>query len=93
MFLGRVIGKAVCTQKDEKLEGAILRVVQPLSHQGKKEGSPIVAVDLVQCGEQDLVYLVKGREASFPWIPEESPIDAAIVGIVDTMELAVKGSA
>jgi ethanolamine utilization protein EutN len=86
MILGRVIGKVVATQKDQKLEGAIFRLVQLITHHGKKEGSPVVAVDFVQCGDSDLVYLVKGREASFPWIPEEAPIDLAIVGIVDKME-------
>lgn len=86
MILGEVIGKAVATEKDPKLEGAILRVVQLLTHHGKKEGPPVVAVDCVQAGEGDLVYLVKGREASLPWIPEEAPIDLAIVGIVDNME-------
>ncbi len=85
MILGQVIGKVISTQKDEKLKGATLRIVQLVNHQGEKEGSPAAAVDLVQSGDNDLVYLVKGREASLPWVPEDSPIDLAIVGIVREM--------
>jgi ethanolamine utilization protein EutN len=85
MILGKVIGKITATQKDEKLKGASLRIVQLINHQGKKEGSPAAAVDFVQCADQDLVYLVKGREASLPWRPEDAPIDLGIVGIVKEM--------
>ncbi|MBI2264876.1 MAG: EutN/CcmL family microcompartment protein [Armatimonadetes bacterium] len=87
MFLGKVIGRVVATRKDEKLEGAKLLIVQSYTHLRKKEGKPLVAVDVVQAGYGDFVYLVKGREGSIPWPVPGAPIDACIVGIVDTMNL------
>jgi len=87
MFLGLVRGNLVATRKVPDLEGAVLRVVQPVNHDGSKVGGLIVAVDTVACREGDLVYLVKGREATIPWPRPLAPIDAAIVGLVDGMDL------
>lgn len=86
MLMGKVIGKVWATAKDEKLRGAKLLIVQSYTHRGAPEGAPFVAVDVAQAGYGDLVYLVKGREASFPWEIEGAPIDMAIVGIVDRCE-------
>ena len=87
MFLGLVRGNLVATRKVPDLEGAVLRVVQPVNHDGTKVGGLIVAVDTVACRDGDLVYLVKGREATIPWPRPLAPIDAAIVGLVDGMDL------
>ena len=87
MFLGKVIGKAIMTIKDESLEGGAFLVVQPCNHEGMPDGKPLVAIDTVQAGEGDLVYLVKGREACIPWSNPFSPLDAAIVGIVDGIDI------
>lgn len=87
MFLGKVIGKLIATRKDERLEGAKFLIIQPLNQEYLKEGKPIVAVDLVQAGPGDFVYLVKSREASIPWIIPNAPIDASIAGIIDKMEI------
>ncbi len=87
MFLGLVRGSLVATRKVPDLEGAVLRVVQPVNHDGSHQGGLIVAVDTVACREGDLVYLVKGREATIPWPAPLAPIDAAIVGLVDGMDL------
>ncbi|MBI3924886.1 MAG: EutN/CcmL family microcompartment protein [Armatimonadetes bacterium] len=88
MFLGVVCGKVVSTQKLAELEGAMLRVVQPVNHDGTKSGALMIAVDNVQAGDGDLVYLVKGKEAIIPWPQDMAPLDAAIVGIVDGMDLS-----
>lgn len=88
MFLGRVCGKVVATTKVDELEGAIFRLVYPVNHDGKPNGKPLVAVDNVSAREGDLVYLVKGKEAIIPWRRSDlAPIDAAIVGLVDGMDI------
>lgn len=84
MQLGRVIGRVVCTIKDESLKGKILLLVQPLNKNGDDRGKPLVAVDAVGAGTGDIIYWCRGKEASMPWLPEqEVPTEASIVGIVD----------
>lgn len=89
MFLARVIGKIITTHKNEHLEGAKFLIIQPVSYDGKKQGPPIIALDVTQAGYEDLVYYVKGREAGFPWKIPETPVDVCIVGIVDRTETIV----
>jgi ethanolamine utilization protein EutN len=83
MYLGRVIGTVVATQKYEGLEGKKLLVVTPLNHKQERAGDDQVAVDTVRAGYGDLVYLVGSREAALALDPWFVPVDAAIVGIVD----------
>lgn len=87
MYLGRVIGTVVSTQKYEGLEGARLLVVQPLDHARKAVGSPEVAVDTISARRDDLVYLVGSREAALALEPSFVPVDSAIVGLVDSVDL------
>ena len=83
-----VRGTVVATQKDPGLEGAILRIVQPVNHDRSQAGALLVAVDNLASREGDLVYLVKGKEACIPWIKSSlAPIDAAIVGLVEGMSV------
>lgn len=88
MMLGRVIGTVVATRKDAGLAGSKLLVIQPLKADRTPGGKPLVAVDSVGAGEGEDVFYVRGREAAFPFLPEEVPADAAIVGIVDRWDLA-----
>jgi ethanolamine utilization protein EutN len=83
MQLARVIGDVVITRKDPNLEGLTLLVVQPLTPEREAAGRPIVAVDSVGAGVGEEVFFVRGKEASFPFYPQEAPVDAGIVGIVD----------
>ena len=83
MYLGRVIGTVVANRKVEGLEGKKLLVVQPLDDEGNQTRDQEVAVDTVQAGPGDLVYLVGSREAALALDPWFVPVDAAIVGIVD----------
>jgi microcompartment protein CcmK/EutM len=87
VLLARVVGTVVATRKDAGLTGIKLLVVQPLETDGKPSGKPLVAVDSVGAGAGEDVFYVKGREASFPFLPQEVPADAAIVGIVDCWDV------
>ena len=83
MQLARVIGDVVVTRKDETLVGLKLLVVQPLTADGAPAGRTLVAADAVGAGVGELVFFVRGKEASFPFYPVQPPVDAGIVGIVD----------
>jgi ethanolamine utilization protein EutN len=87
MFLARVIGNVVATRKDDGLAGRKLLVIQPLRADGSAAGRPLVAVDSVGAGAFEEVFYVRGREASFPFLPDEVPTDAAITGIVDRRQV------
>ena len=83
MFLAKVIGTVVATQKDPGLAGTTLLVIQPLRPDRTPGGKPLVAVDSVGAGAGEDVFYVRGREAALPFLPAEVPTDAAIIGIVD----------
>ena len=83
MQIARVIGDVVTTMKDENLSGIKLLVLQPLDPDGNAAGRTLVAVDAVGAGVGEIVFFVRGKEASFPFHPTEVPTDAGIVGIVD----------
>ena len=86
MILGRVVGTVVATRKDERLVGAKLLVVRAVDPQGKPEASYLVAVDTVDAGIHDRVLVVTGSSARMASGLKESPVDAAIVGVVDSVE-------
>lgn len=83
MHLAKVIGHVVATRKDAGLAGTKLLVIQPLRPDRTSVGKPLVAVDSVGVGAGEDVFYVRGREAAFPFLPDEVPTDAAIVGVVD----------
>ena len=87
MILARVIGTVVATRKDPRLEGTKLLVVRTLSPEGKPEAGYLVAVDTVGAGVSDRVLVVQGSSARMAPECKERPVDAAIVGIVDTVQL------
>ena len=83
MQLARVIGDVVATRKEPAYEGVTLLVVQPIAPDGADAGRPLVAVDSVGAGVGEVVFVVRGKEASFPFHPREVAADAGVVGIVD----------
>ena len=85
MYLGRVVGTVVAERKVPGLVGQKMLMVQPLDDQLEHNGPVQAAVDTVQAGEGDLVYLVGSREAALALEPRFVPVDAAIVGIVDDL--------
>jgi ethanolamine utilization protein EutN len=93
VYLGIVIGTCVATQKAPGLEGIKLLVVQPTDERWQPRGKPEVACDTVMAGPGDRVYLVGSREASMALPQTFVPVDAAIIGIVDAVDLSSEVSA
>ena len=88
MLLGRVLGSVVATQKNEKLEGAKLLLVQPLDLEGKPRGNVVLAIDGVDAGVGDRVLLIQdGRSAQLVLGRGTAAVDAAVIGVVDHLEL------
>ena len=88
MILARVTGTLVATQKNRKLEGAKLLLVQPLTLEDTPRGPELLAVDGVGAGVHEKVLIVlEGRAASDAIGKKAAPVDAAIVGIVDGVDL------
>lgn len=88
MQLARVIGDVVATCKDDNLSGRTLLLLQPIDADGSPVGRTLVAVDAVGAGVGETVFFVRGKEASFPFLPLEVPADAGVVGIVDHWDTA-----
>ncbi len=82
MLLARVVGTVVATRKDERLQGRKLLVCRPVAPDGTLESGYVVAVDTVGAGYQETVLLVSGSSARMAG-GKETPVDSAIVGIVD----------
>ena len=89
MKLAKVIGTVVATTKYEGLEGIKFLIVQPLSKEQQPKGVPVVAADATaQAGLGELVFIVGSREAAQAMPIKFVPVDHAIVGIVDDVDLA-----
>jgi ethanolamine utilization protein EutN len=86
--IGRVIGTVVSTQKHRKFAGAKLLLVQPLNLDDTPRGSALLAVDGVGAGVREKVLVVvEGRAAGEALQREAAPVDAAIIGIIDRIDL------
>ena len=83
MRLARVVGNVVASRKDPGRNGRKLLIIQPIDADGAATGKQLIAIDSVGAGASERVFWVRGREASFPFLPDHVPADAAIVGIVD----------
>lgn len=87
MELGKVVGNVWATRKDEKLNGQKFLIVKILISKDKEKEGLFVAVDNVGAGIGDTVLITKGGAARQSIGNREVPIDAAIVGIVDSIDL------
>jgi ethanolamine utilization protein EutN len=87
MYLGRVVGCVWATVKNPNLVGQRMLVIQPLTPQLQSTGKRLVCLDSTGAGAGEIVYYVRGREASFPFLPAEVPADTTVVGIVDSVHL------
>ncbi len=80
------MGTVVAERKYAGLKGHKLLIVQPLNHRHEPTGEPLVAVDTVRAGPDELVYLTQSREAAQALEQWFVPVDAAIIGIVDELD-------
>ena len=87
MLLARVVGTVVATRKDERLVSSKLLIVRPVDPAGKGDGNHLVAVDTVDAGAGETVLIVSGSSARMAAGLKDCPVDAAIVGIVDRVDV------
>lgn len=87
MYLSKVIGTVVSTQKDASLVGFKLLLTRRLDEAGGVTGTPEVAVDTVGAGVGETVIITRGSSARYASGKRETAVDATIVGIVDTVEI------
>ena len=87
MWTGLVIGTVVATRKDEGLVGCKLLIVRPFNpgESGRSNRPPVVAIDSVGAGVGETVLVVSGSSARVALCHREAPVDAAIIGIIDTI--------
>ena len=86
MLLARIAGTVVATRKDPRLEGKKLLICQLVNPQGSDEKGYIIAVDTVNAGFREKVLIVQGSSARMASGCKDTPVDAAIIGIVDQVE-------
>ena len=87
MYLGRVVGCVWATVKNQGLDGQRMLIVQPMTPELKPTGKRLVCTDCTGAGAGELVYWCRGKESSFPFLPDEVPTDTTIVGIVDRVDV------
>lgn len=93
MFIARVTGSVVSTQKIASMTGHKLLVVEPYRLEGEKRkslvttGRTFIAVDILGAGEEDFVLITQGSSARLTPETKELPIDAVIIGIVDHVHI------
>jgi microcompartment protein CcmK/EutM len=87
MLIAKVIGTTVSTIKDEKLTGRKLLIVRQTDERGEPFGKPFVAVDTVDAGVGDLVLTAAGSSARQTTITKDTPVDAVIMSIIDSLEV------
>ena len=96
MFIGRITGSLVSTQKVDELIGQKLLIVEPLRVNEDDQsdlqptGRTFITIDTVGAGEGEIVLCVQGSSARFTEQTKTLPVDAAVVGIVDTVQVGGK---
>lgn len=89
MYLGKVIGTVWATRKYDSLKGFKMQFVQPLNGSMKNTGKPIIAVDTIGAGPGEIIFYVTASEAVIPLRAGLAPVDASIVGIVDSINVEI----
>ncbi len=87
MLIAKVIGTTVSTIKDEKLVSKKLLIVRQTDESGNPAGKPFVAVDTVDAGIGDLVLTCAGSSARQTAITKDTPVDAVIMAVIDSLEV------
>ena len=91
MILAKIVGTVVATRKDDRLVSSKLLIARPVDPHGKAEGSYLVAVDTVDAGFGETVLIVSGSSARMASGMKDCPVDAAVVGIVDNIQVRDPG--
>ena len=86
MIIARILGSVVSTQKDERLSGKKLLIVKPINLDGTDQSGYVVAVDTVGAGFHERVLVVSGSSARLAEGNKDTPVDAAIVGVIDSFD-------
>lgn len=86
MIIARILGTVVSTQKDERLQGKKLLIVKPINLDGTDQSGYTVAVDTVGAGFHEKVLVVAGSSARLAEGNKDCPVDAAIVGVIDSVD-------
>lgn len=87
MIIARILGTVVSTQKDERLNGKKLLIVKPINLDGTDQSGYTVAVDTVGAGFHEKVLIVSGSSARLAEGNKDCPVDAAIIGVIDSYEV------
>lgn len=87
MYLGRVIGTIWATRKYDTLVGYKMLFVQPINAEYEKLGDPIIALDTIGAGSGEIIFYITASEAVIPLDVDMAPVDASIVGIVDSINV------
>ena len=87
MLLAKIVGTVVATRKDPRLVSSKLLIARAMDPRGKAEGGYLVAVDTVDAGVGETVLIVSGSSARMAVGLKDCPVDAAVVGIVDEVEM------
>ncbi len=90
MLIARVVGSAISTVKEDRLKGLKLLVVREATVDNQLVGKPIVAVDAVGAGEGELVLIAQGSSARQTRQTRDTPVDAVIMAILDSLEVEGK---
>ncbi len=88
MIIARILGTVVSTQKDERLMGKKLLIVKPINLDGTDQSGYTVAVDTVGAGFHEKVIVVAGSSARLAEGNKDCPVDAAIIGVIDSYEIS-----
>ena len=91
MRLAKVIGTVVATRKVDSIKNLKILMIQPVNEKLQNSGEAVAAIDTVQAGYGDLVYYTLARESTLALPEPFAPVDAAITGIVDQVNVEDKG--
>jgi microcompartment protein CcmK/EutM len=88
MLLARIVGTVVATRKDPRLVSNKMLLARPVDPTGKTDGNYLVAIDTVDAGVGEMVLIVSGSSARMAAGMKDTPVDAAVVGIVDAVDVS-----
>jgi microcompartment protein CcmK/EutM len=88
VLLAKIVGTVVATRKDPRLVSSKLLIARPMDPRGKADGGYLVAVDTVDAGVGETVLIVSGSSARMAAGLKDCPVDAAIIGIIDAVEMS-----